>query len=142
MRRIIFWSLLTIGLVGMLLSVGGFAQQATQPTKIEVWVWSAIDAQHMKTLAATFNTAYPDYQVDIVGKKATEYNTILINALQGGAGPAVFLTRINPMPEQFAKAGLVEALDNIVPLLAHYDRSSLAALSYQGKVYGLSLIHI
>jgi raffinose/stachyose/melibiose transport system substrate-binding protein len=91
----------------------------------------------MKTLAAAFNTAYPDYQVDVVGKKATEYNTILINALQGGAGPAVFLTRINPMPEQFAKAGLVEALDDIVPLLVHYDHASLAALSYQDKVYGV-----
>ena len=112
----------------------GFAQE---PTQIEVWVWGDLTAQFMENLEATFNAAYPSYQVDIVGKKAEEYNTILTNALQGGAGPAVFLTRINPMPTQFAKAGLVLAVDEIVPLLSHYQPAALSALSYQGRPYAV-----
>lgn len=110
---------------------------AQGPTKIEVWVWGDLTAEFMQRLEAVFNAAYPSYQVDIVGKKAEEYNTILTTALQGGAGPAVFLTRINPMPAQFAKAGLVLPVDNIVPILAYYEPAALSALSYEGRPYAV-----
>jgi|Deesub1362A_J573_1020465.scaffolds.fasta_scaffold02722_3 raffinose/stachyose/melibiose transport system substrate-binding protein len=126
-----------IVLLSAVLAVGllGAAQQ--EKTRIEVWVWGDLTAQFMETLEATFNTAYPTYELDIVGKKATEYNTILTTALQGGAGPAAFLTRINPMPAQFAQAGLVEAVDVLVPLIGFYDQAALAALSSGGKPYAV-----
>ena len=73
-----------------------------------------------------------------MGKKAEEYNTILTNALQGGAGPAVFLTRINPMPAQFGQAGLSPVLNDLVPALAAYDPAALAGLSDEkGNVYAV-----
>ena len=130
MKRIMAMLLVWAGLFSW-----GFTQE---PTQIEVWVWGDLTAQFMEHLQATFNATHPAYQVTIVGKKAEEYNTILTNALQGGAGPAVFLTRINPMPTQFGQAGLSPALNDLVPALAAYDPASLAALSdAEGNVYAV-----
>jgi len=137
MRRVTAWGLLSIGLTCMLCGSVGIAQEATEPTRIEVWCWSAGDARLMSTMAATFNTAYPNYHVEIVGKKATEYNAILTTALTGRAGPDVFLTRIRPMPQQFAQARLVEPLDDLVPLLSYYDPGYLSPFEYQGKIYAV-----
>jgi raffinose/stachyose/melibiose transport system substrate-binding protein len=117
--------------------VTSFVGISQEKTKFEVWVWGDLTAQFMENLEATFNAAYPAYELDIVGKKAAEYNTILTTALHGGAGPAAFLTRINPMPATFAKAGLVEAVDDLVPILSSYDPATLTALSYEGKPYAV-----
>lgn len=123
-----------VAFLGLALCFGAVGQQ---PIRIEVWVWGDLTAQFMQNLETAFNAAYPMYEVDIVGKKAEEYNTILTNALQGGAGPAVFLTRINPMPAQFAKAGLVLPVDELVPILSQYEPASLEALSYNGRPYAV-----
>ena len=126
-----------LGVLSLVIALGLLGLAEEEKVKFEVWVWGDLTAQFMANLEATFNAAYPSYEVDIVGKKAEEYNTILTNALQGGAGPAVFLTRINPMPAQFAKAGLVLAVDELVPLLSHYESAALSALSYEGRPYAV-----
>lgn len=130
--------LLLVVLLSLVLIVGllGFAQEKT---KITAWKWgaTAIALKYLQNAVNTFNAAYPNYSLNIVGKKATEYNSILTTALQGGVGPDVFLTRVNPMPTQFAKAGFVEPLEKLVPLLADYDPSTLTPLSYKGHVYAV-----
>jgi len=126
-----------LGVLSLVIALGLLGLAEEEKVKFEVWVWGDLTAQFMANLEATFNAAYPSYEVDIVGKKAEEYNTILTNALQGGAGPAVFLTRINPMPAQFAKAGLVLPVDELVPLLSHYEPAALSALSYEGRPYAV-----
>lgn len=127
--------LLLVVLLSLVLIVGllGFAQEKT---KITMWAWGSPE-KWMGNLVATFNAAYPNYSLNIVPKKATEYNSILATSLQGGAGPDVFVSRINPMPAQFAKAGFVEPLEKLVPLLADYDPSTLVPLSYESHVYAV-----
>jgi len=122
-------------LMGLMMIVGlvSFAQT----TEVEVWVWGQLTVDLMAGLESAFEAAYPSYDAVFVPKAAAEYNTILTTALQGGVGPDVFFVRTNPMPAEFAAAGFIQPVDEIVPLVAAYDDSQLAALSYEGRPYGI-----
>lgn len=142
MHKIVLSGLLIVGLIGLFLGPIGAAQQSTQPAQIQektvlnFWGWARPDKDYAGVVKA-FEAAYPNIHIVIRAIKATEYNTVLTTALQGGVGPDVFMSRINPMPSQFAKAGFVEPLDKLVPLLAYYEKRYLASVSYQGRPYAV-----
>lgn len=106
--------------------------------KIELvwWHWGQPE-EVFGGLEKTIEAAFPQIDLVIRGIKATEYNTVLTTALQGGRGPDLFTSRINPMPAQFAQAGFVEPLTTLVPILRYYDPYALEAVSFKGQPYAV-----
>lgn len=124
--------------LGLFLALLGPSMGWASEEKVEIvwWSWGKPE-EVFGGLETAIEAAYPQIDLVIRGIKATEYNAVLTAALQGGRGPDLFTTRINPMPTQFAQAGFVEPLDTLVPILRYYNPPALEAVSFEGQPYAV-----
>ncbi|MDJ0334921.1 extracellular solute-binding protein [Salinibacterium sp. G-O1] len=110
-----------------------------EDTTVTIWSWRTNDVAAFEELAALYNEENPNVTLDFRTFKAEEYQQILATGLSASKGPDLLHVKSYGVIEQFAEAGSLEPLDEIVPGIADYSDNVLAGTKNRqdGLVYGI-----
>ena len=150
----IFKKVLVVALVAMLLAACGTKTPPTEGSKtdeeftITVWTHPYVGAE----LKDDLNKVYEDMTAEFVAKypKAkVVFEEIpwgnreqkITTTLAGGAGPDIFYL-IPDQLTQFADQGIITPIDDVLPDmdLSDFSETSISAVTYQDKLYGLPIL--
>ncbi|MEP0762668.1 MAG: extracellular solute-binding protein, partial [Chloroflexota bacterium] len=96
----------------------GMTQARQEPVTIEFWhTYNEVSPENemlVNTLIPMFEAAHPDIKVKSVPFPYDEFRQTMLTSLAGGEGPDLARLDIIWSPE-FAKLGVLEALDEIMP---------------------------
>lgn len=124
----------------------GMTQARQEPVTIEFWhTYNEVSPENemlVNTLIPMFEAAHPDIKVKSVPFPYDEFRQTMLTSLAGGEGPDLARLDIIWSPE-FAKLGVLEALDEIMPdfqdLADRVFPGPLSTNLYEGHYYGLPL---
>jgi ABC-type glycerol-3-phosphate transport system substrate-binding protein len=119
---------------------GEAAKPKSDPVKLVMYSWRPEDKDGYAKILAEFEKDNPDIQVEFKPFKATEYNTILTNALQSGTGVDVLQLRPYDGAKALADANYLTPLDKVKGIDNIPDSFLNAAKGGDGKVYGIPIM--
>lgn len=106
-----------------------------EPTTVIIWTWRDQDVAVWQAAAEALQDTWPGLEVDVQVSDATEFETQITTALQGGQGPDIITTRAGQgYFEPFAEAEMFVPLTDQVPGLAEIPEGTLEQVSYGGEV--------
>ncbi|WP_052400733.1 ABC transporter substrate-binding protein [Oceanobacillus jeddahense] len=107
--------------------------------ELDMYSWRTEDRAAYEEIIAVFEEENPDIKINFNPFEATEYNTILTNALVSGTGPDIVQLRPYSGAQTIADNGYLVALDDIEGI-DNFDESYLeAAKGSDEKLYGIPL---
>lgn len=103
-----------------------FASGAKEDEKIELdfWTWRTEDVDFYDKVIKLYQERNPNVVVNQLAYKNTEYNSILMAALQGGEGPDVFMGRAYGGLYTISSSGFAVAMDDKIDL-SKYNKNTL-----------------
>jgi arabinogalactan oligomer/maltooligosaccharide transport system substrate-binding protein len=114
---------------------------AADVTTITLWhAYSADERGALDELAARWNAAHPQVQLELVNVPYDAFSDKITAAIPNGNGPDLFVFAHDRVGD-WAEAGLVEPIEFWVdePLADRFDARPLDAMVYRGSLYGLPL---
>ncbi|MCT1902403.1 ABC transporter substrate-binding protein [Oceanobacillus sojae] len=118
---------------------GGSGNSSEDAVELEMYSWRTEDRSAYEEIIAAFEEENPDIKIKFNPFEATEYNTILTNALVSGTGPDIVQLRPYTGARTIADNGYLVALDDIEGL-DNFDETYLeAAQGSDGNTYGIPL---
>lgn len=127
-------AIVAIGLVGCSSSGTDAQANSGDPATVTVWSWRSQDKPVWETVQKDLRKEGTNVTIKFRSISATSYDSVLVTAMNGGAGPDIFYARAGS--QTFAAAKLVKPLNGIVDT-TKIAPSSLAAAQYNGKTYGV-----
>ena len=126
--------------LGLLLALGvAVPPAAAQPKKISVLTWNIpVYKEKIEGWIADFKQGHPDFQVEWLDKKGTEWGTFYQTQVVGGVAPDVIDVQGALWLEYAANGGLVDLtpyLQKEPGLRDWYHPKFLATWVYEGKQY-------
>jgi raffinose/stachyose/melibiose transport system substrate-binding protein len=105
---------------------------------VEIWSWRAQDEDVWKEVEAKLQAEGKDIKIDFRGFLATEYDSKMLLALQGGEGPDIAYTRRLPggRTQALIESGLIKSLAADVDF-SNFTEGVLKNITYQGEEYGV-----
>ncbi|MDK2951216.1 MAG: raffinose/stachyose/melibiose transport system substrate-binding protein [Kosmotogales bacterium] len=105
---------------------------------VEIWSWRAQDEDVWKEVEAKLQAEGKDIKIDFRGFLATEYDSKMLLALQGGEGPDIAYTRRLPggRTQALIESGLIKSLAADVDF-SNFTESVLKSITFQGEEYGV-----
>ncbi len=109
-----------------------------QPATVVIWSWREQDQAVWQAAAETLQATWPGLAVDVQVSDATEFETQVATAMQGGQGPDIITTRAGQSYFQpYAEANMFVPLTDKVPGLANIPDGTLGQVSYQDQVWAV-----
>ncbi|MGH2531650.1 MAG: ABC transporter substrate-binding protein [Thermomicrobiales bacterium] len=126
------------GAAAVVAGVGGGSRAAAQdrePATVEIWTWRDQDVAVWEAAAAALQETWPGLAVDVQVSDATEFETMVATAMQGGQGPDIITTRAGGAYfEPYAEANMYVPITDLVPDLANIPEGTISQMSYNGEV--------
>lgn len=118
------------------------AAQATpadrEPATVVIWTWRDQDVAVWQAAAEALQATWPGLEVDVQVSDATEFETQVSTAMQGGQGPDIITTRAGESYFQpYVDANMFVSLTDQVPGLADIPEGTLGQVSYNGDVWAV-----
>lgn len=105
------------------------------PATVTIWTWRDPDVAVWQAAAEALQEAWPGLKVDVQVSDATEFETQVSTAMQGGQGPDIITTRAGESYfEPYAKANMFVPLTDKVPSLADIPEGTLGQVTYGDEV--------
>jgi multiple sugar transport system substrate-binding protein/raffinose/stachyose/melibiose transport system substrate-binding protein len=108
------------------------------PSTLTVWTWRAQDAPLWKQVQAKLNQEGYQVHIDFRSINPTSYDSVLATAMDSGKGPDIFYGRAGEGTFNYAASKLIVPVNGLVSF-KNFVPSSLAAVHYQGKNWGVPL---
>ena len=136
--RITFFILCMI-CIGSFVFAGGGGDSGR--TTLNFWSWRTEDVDAYERLFRVFEQRNPSLRVVHTPYLNTDYNTILLTALQARSGPDLFMARSYGGMEALAQSGYMVPLDDLMPELRNFDEANRrGAISIEsGRIYGVPM---
>lgn len=136
--RILFLSVLLLGLASLISACGGDSGGSGDNETLTVWSWRTEDVAGYQKIFAEFEKE-TGIKAQFKPYKNTEYDTILETALKGGKGPDVMQLRAYGGIQPLIDANYIVPLEGKVDGLGDFSDQSLdgARGLDDGKVYGV-----
>ncbi|WP_067930052.1 ABC transporter substrate-binding protein [Alicyclobacillus kakegawensis] len=128
--------LAVVGMSGGLLSACG-TTGSSGSTTVTVWSWRSQDAPLWQKVQDALNKKGDNIKIQFRSIQATNYDSVLQTAMDGGQGPDIMYQRAGEGTEQYAAANMLKPLDKIVNFSNITNQSALEAAQYKGKTYGV-----
>jgi len=111
------------------------AQTDREPTTVTIWTWRDQDEQVWQAAAEALQESWPGLEVEVDVSDATEFETRVSTAMQGGQGPDIITTRAGESYfEPYGEANMFVPLTDQVPGLADIPEGTLGQVSYGDEV--------
>jgi ABC-type glycerol-3-phosphate transport system substrate-binding protein len=111
------------------------AQTDREPTTVSIWTWRDQDELVWQAAAEALQGTWPGLEVDVQVSDATEFETQVSTAMQGGQGPDIITTRAGESYfEPYGEANMFVPLTDQVPGLADIPEGTLGQVSYGDEV--------
>jgi len=109
-----------------------------EPTTVTIWTWREPDVAVWQAAAEALQETWPGLAVKVDVSDATEFETRVATAMQGGQGPDIITTRAGESYFQpYAEADMFVPLTDRVPDLAAIPEGTLGQVSYDGEVWAV-----
>lgn len=135
---------MSVGAAATLASGGNAlsAAQATptnrEPATVTIWTWREDDARVWQAAAEALQGTWPGLAVEVDVSDATEFETRVSTAMQGGQGPDIITTRAGESYFQpYVDANMFVPLTDKVPGLADIPEGTLGQVSYADQVWAV-----
>jgi ABC-type glycerol-3-phosphate transport system substrate-binding protein len=116
---------------------GQAVQPKGDPVNLVMYSWRPEDKDGFAKIIAEFEKTNPDIKIEFKPFKATEYNTILSNALQSGTGVDILQLRPYEGAKALADANYLTAIDSVKGIGNIQESYLDAARGSDKKVYGV-----
>ncbi len=128
MKKFFLISMVLVLAIVFILPASGKKEEATADSNkvvLDFWTWRPEDKDFYDMVIERFEKANPSIEVNQLAVKSTEYNTMLLAALQGGGGPDVFMGRSYGALKALSDSKYLVAMDDLYPELKNFNKSAL-----------------
>lgn len=131
--------------VAATLAAGGDTLAASQgtpanrePATVTIWTWRDNDDQVWQSASEALQKTWPGLKVKVSVSDATEYDTMVSTAMQGGQGPDIITTRAGEgYFRPYADANMFVPLTDKIPGLANIPPGTIGQVSYKDEVWAV-----
>ena len=102
---------------------------------VSIWNWRG-ETEFWVAVEKEIQKEHPEITLDYRTFIPTEYDSILMVAMQSGEGPDIITLRGGPGVAKFAEPGMVERLDEILDF-SLFPEGALTQAGMNGEVYGV-----
>lgn len=102
---------------------------------VQIWNWRG-ETEFWAAVEREIQKEHPHIKIEYRSFIPTEYDSILMVAMQGGEGPDIITLRGGPGVIKFAEPGMVERLDDKLDF-SLFPEGALTQASMDGEVYGV-----
>jgi len=144
MKKLMISIIVMLALIAPLALVSCGPESGAEPAardgvELDFWSWRVEDVAEYNELIRRFEAENPGIRVNFTPYQATEYNTVLSAAVQGGNAPDIIHLRAYGGLEQYAAPGFLMRLDDKLPLRNRFEEDTLRAVTSisDGNIYGV-----
>lgn len=109
-----------------------------EPATVTIWTWREDDERVWQAAAEALQEEWPGLEVAVDVSDATEFETRVATAMQGGQGPDIITTRAGASYfEPYVEANMFVPLSDKVAGLAKMDEGTLSQVSYGDEIWAV-----